>query len=100
MNLQEYIDSIKIKIPSAEIIESFEIVDERTLMNRGYFRAPFIWCNGDFLEIAESFREDIAVRAGMFTNPRHEEQPKVRLYRTFPARAPIASCLLQPREAL
>jgi uncharacterized membrane protein len=37
------------------IIDSFSIVDEKILFNRGYFRARLSLKNEDFLEIAESF---------------------------------------------
>lgn len=55
MALQEYIKEIKAKLTTSLIVSSVEIVDERTLLNRGYFRARLTLCNGDFLEIAESF---------------------------------------------
>lgn len=58
MNLKTYIESIKTKISQSPIINNFEIVDQRILMNRGYFRTRLILSNGDFLEIAESFKED------------------------------------------
>ncbi len=55
MNLQNYIEMIKYKLNSSLIIDSFQIIDERILFNRGYFRARLILKNEDFLEIAESF---------------------------------------------
>lgn len=55
MNLQNYIDLIKDKLTTSVIIDSFKIVDERTLFYRGYFRARIILKNSDFLELAESF---------------------------------------------
>lgn len=58
MNLKTYIEFIKIKISQSPVINSFEIVDERMLMNRGYFRVRLILSNGDFVEIAESFQEE------------------------------------------
>jgi hypothetical protein len=55
MNFQIYINAVKSKLNNSLIINSFKIVDERTLFNRGYFRARLTLKNGDFLEIAESF---------------------------------------------
>ena len=55
MELQQYISAIQAKLTASSIISSVEIVDERALLNRGYFRARLTLCNNDFLEIAESF---------------------------------------------
>lgn len=55
MELQQYITIVKAKLNESSAIISFEIVDERILLNRGYFRARLILSNDDFLEIAESF---------------------------------------------
>ena len=55
MELQQYINEVKAKLNSSSIVVSVEIVDERTLLNRGYFRARLTLGNADFLEIAESF---------------------------------------------
>jgi len=55
MELQQYISAIKAKLTASSIISSVEIVDERTLFNRGYFRASLTLYNNDFLEIVESF---------------------------------------------
>lgn len=55
MELQQYINEVKAKLIASSVISSVEIVDERTLLNRGYFRARLILRNSDFLEIAESF---------------------------------------------
>ncbi|XWK90514.1 MAG: DUF6516 family protein [Phormidium sp.] len=55
MNLDQYIVAVKEKLNASLIITSIEIVDERILLNRGYFRARLILTNNDFLEIAESF---------------------------------------------
>lgn len=46
---------IKYKLSTSLIIDSFKIIHERILFNRGYFRARLIFKNEDFLEIAESF---------------------------------------------
>jgi hypothetical protein len=55
MELQQYINEVKAKLKASSVVVSVEIVDERTLLNRGYFRARLTLGNGDFLEIAESF---------------------------------------------
>ena len=55
MGLQQYINEVKAKLNASSVVSSVEIVDERTLLNRGYFRARLTLRNGDFLEIAESF---------------------------------------------
>lgn len=55
MELQQYINEVKAKLNDSSVISSIEIVDERFLLNRGYFRARLTLRNGDFLEIAESF---------------------------------------------
>ena len=55
MNLDQYIAAVKAALNASPIIASIEIVDERTLFNRGYFRARLTLTNGDFFEIAESF---------------------------------------------
>jgi hypothetical protein len=55
MSLQQYINEVKAKLNASSVLSSVEIVDERTLLNRGYFRARLTLRNGDFLEIAESF---------------------------------------------
>ncbi|MGD1928607.1 MAG: DUF6516 family protein [Leptolyngbyaceae cyanobacterium] len=55
MNLQQYIAAVQEKLHSSSIIATFEIVDERIFLNRGYLRARLTLTNDDFLEIAESF---------------------------------------------
>jgi hypothetical protein len=55
MDLDQYIIIIKEKLASSPIVAFTEIVDERVLLNRGYFRARLALTNTDFLEIAESF---------------------------------------------
>jgi hypothetical protein len=55
MNLDRYLVAVKEKLNASLIIASIEIVDERILLNRGYFRARLTLTNNDFLEIAESF---------------------------------------------
>ena len=55
MDLDQYMTAVKAKLAGSSIIASIEIVDERILLNRGYFRARLTLANTDFLEIAESF---------------------------------------------
>ncbi|MEH2198750.1 toxin-antitoxin system TumE family protein [Nostoc sp.] len=55
MELQDYITTVKTKLNTSSVVCAVIIVDERTLLNRGYFRARLTLKNGDFLEIAESF---------------------------------------------
>lgn len=55
MKLQDYITRVKTKLNRSSVVCTIVIVDERTLLNRGYFRARLTLKNGDFLEIAESF---------------------------------------------
>lgn len=55
MDLAQYIDVVKEKLAGSSIIAAIEIVDERILLNRGYFRARLTLTNRDFVEIAESF---------------------------------------------
>lgn len=55
MDLEQYTTAVKAKLADSPIIAAIEIVDERILLNRGYFRARLTLANSDFLEIAESF---------------------------------------------
>lgn len=55
MELQDYINTVKIKLATSRIISKISIVEEKILFDRGYFRARLTLVNNDFLEIAESF---------------------------------------------
>ncbi|WP_016951486.1 DUF6516 family protein [Anabaena sp. PCC 7108] len=55
MELQDYINTVKIKLATSRIIIKISIVEEKILFDRGYFRARLTLVNNDFLEIAESF---------------------------------------------
>ncbi|MFM6015714.1 MAG: DUF6516 family protein [Cuspidothrix sp.] len=55
MEIQDYINTVKIKLATSRIIIKIGIVEEKILLNRGYFRARLTLANNDFLEIAESF---------------------------------------------
>ena len=39
MELEEYINTVKVKLNASSAISSIEIIDERTFWDRGYFRA-------------------------------------------------------------
>lgn len=55
MDLYQYTAAMKQKLRNSPIISSVESVDERVLLNRGYFRVCLTLVNTDFLELAESF---------------------------------------------
>jgi len=55
MKIQDYINTVKIKLATNRIIIKIDIVEEKILLDRGYFRARLTLVNNDFLEIAESF---------------------------------------------
>lgn len=55
MELEQYIVTIKNKISAHPIITASKVVDEKILLNRGYFRVRITLFNTDFLELAEAF---------------------------------------------
>ena len=55
MDLHQYMTAIKETLSNSPAIASIDIVDERVLLNHGYFRARLTLTNTNFLEIAESF---------------------------------------------
>lgn len=55
MELQDYINTVKIKLATSHIIIKISIIEEKILFDSGYFRARLTLVNNDFLEIAESF---------------------------------------------
>ena len=55
MEIQDYINTVKINLATSRIIIKIAIVEEKILLDRGYFRARLTLVNNDFLEIAESF---------------------------------------------
>ncbi len=55
MELEQYIIAIKKKLSASPIINEIEIIDEKVLLNRGYFRVRLTLINTDFLEVAEAF---------------------------------------------
>ncbi|PSR19641.1 hypothetical protein C8255_01260 [filamentous cyanobacterium CCP3] len=68
MDAQQYLTEIKSRLIASPVVETFSIVDERDLSDRGYFRARVRLTNTDFLEIAEYF---LII----------ENQPRVERYR-------------------
>ncbi len=52
---EQYIKAIKTKLLISPVVASFSITSERTLADRGYFRARLRLSNGDFLEVSEFF---------------------------------------------
>jgi hypothetical protein len=52
MEIQDYINTVKIKLATSRIIIKIAIVEEKILLDRGYFRARLTLVNNDFLEIA------------------------------------------------
>lgn len=55
MELEQYIVTINNKISTSPLITISEVVDEKILINRGYFRVRLTLFNTDFLELAEAF---------------------------------------------
>ncbi|GAX35338.1 toxin-antitoxin system TumE family protein [Nodularia sp. NIES-3585] len=55
MEIQDYINTVKIKLATSCIIIKIAIVEEKILLDRGYFRARLTLVNNDFFELAESF---------------------------------------------
>lgn len=55
MDAQQYLTEIKSRLVASPVVETFSIVEDRDLNDRGYFRARVTLTNADFLEIAEYF---------------------------------------------
>jgi hypothetical protein len=55
MSPQDYIDSIKVKLAQSVTIQSYVIVNEMILPDRGHFRVRLVLSNGDFVEATEFF---------------------------------------------
>lgn len=55
MSPHEYLGELKASLIALSCIASLAVVEERTLPDRGYFRARMVLTNGDFLEVAEYF---------------------------------------------
>ncbi len=55
MKAQAYLDAIKLKLTISPIIKEADVVQERSLGDRGFFRARLRLVNADFVEVAEFF---------------------------------------------
>ena len=55
MKAQDYLDAIKLKLTTSPIIKEAHVVQERSLEDRGFFRARLRLVNDDFVEITEFF---------------------------------------------
>ena len=53
MDAKVCLENIKAKIVLSPVVQSITVVTERTLNNRGYFRARMRLVNDDFLEVSE-----------------------------------------------
>jgi hypothetical protein len=52
---RRYLAEVKTRLAISRCIAQIEVVTERTLQDRGYFRARLLLTNGDFLELSEYF---------------------------------------------
>ena len=50
---RRYLAEVKTRLAISRCIAQIEVVAERTLQDRGYFRARLLLTNGDFLEVSE-----------------------------------------------
>ena len=55
MITDNYLTAIKVKLLTSPLVKSFTVVKERSISDRGYFRACLSLNNGDFLEVVEFF---------------------------------------------
>ncbi len=55
MKAQDYLDAIKLKLATSPIVREADVVQERSLEDRGFFRARLRLVNDDFVEVAEFF---------------------------------------------
>ncbi|MCC7280580.1 MAG: hypothetical protein IT487_20010 [Chromatiaceae bacterium] len=54
-SVRRYLDEIKMRLVSSACIGRIDVIAERAIQDRGYFRARMVLTNGDFLEISEYF---------------------------------------------
>lgn len=54
-SVRRYLDEIKTCLVSSTCINRIDVIAERGIQDRGYFRARLVLTNGDFLEISEYF---------------------------------------------
>lgn len=50
-----YLEDVKARLAASPCIARIEVVTERSIQNRGYFRARLVLINEDFLELSEYF---------------------------------------------
>ncbi len=94
MTPAEHIAGIKAALVAAPVVESFEIVEEWVLPDRGHLRVRMRLANGDFVEASEYF----VVSGGACVTERYRHQwmdgtrqqircrwDNVELYRNLPA---------------
>lgn len=55
MDIQAYLAAIKLKLVISPIVSEAEVMQERSLEDRGFFRARLRLTNADFVEVAEFF---------------------------------------------
>ena len=55
MTPEEHIAEVKAGLVAAPVVESFELVEEWALPDRGYLRVRMCLANGDFVEASEYF---------------------------------------------
>lgn len=55
MDIQRYLDAVKLKLAVSPIVSEAEIVQEQSQEDRGFFRARLRLANTDFVEVAEYF---------------------------------------------
>lgn len=55
IEVQRVLSQIKVKLATSSLVATVEVVTERTIEDRGYFRVRMKLSNGDFLELSEYF---------------------------------------------
>lgn len=55
IEVQRVLNEIKVKLATSSLVATVEVVTERTIEDRGYFRVRMKLSNGDFLELSEYF---------------------------------------------
>lgn len=53
--VSRYLDDVKARLAASACIAGIEVITERLIQERGYFRARLRLVNGDFLELSEYF---------------------------------------------
>lgn len=55
IEVQRVLNEIKVNLATSSLVATVEVVTERTIEDRGYFRVRMKLSNGDFLELSEYF---------------------------------------------